>query len=86
MIGLMIFWCGIAAYVGVLADRRGRSGFGWTFIALIATPFMALPILFLMPERSRGSSVTVEMTVTETGEWGHHREGGGSANQRHGVS
>jgi hypothetical protein len=36
-----IFWLGFCVLVGYLADKKGRSGGGWFFLALIISPLLA---------------------------------------------
>jgi hypothetical protein len=65
MFGLLIFWCAVAGLVGLMADKRGRSGFGWTLIAAALTPMVAVALLYLLPDKSDDWTATIEITVVE---------------------
>jgi hypothetical protein len=41
MFWALVFWCGFAAAVGILAGNKGRNGFGWFVLALIISPLLA---------------------------------------------
>lgn len=38
---LLFFWLGLAIVVGVIANGRGRDGFGWFLLALVISPLLA---------------------------------------------
>ncbi|MBT6094418.1 MAG: hypothetical protein HOH04_06015 [Rhodospirillaceae bacterium] len=48
-----------------MADKRGRSGFGWTLIAAALTPMVAVALLYLLPDKSDDWTATIEITVVE---------------------
>lgn len=46
---LIFFWLPIAIIVGVAANARGRSGFGWFLLAVLVSPLIAGLLLLLFP-------------------------------------
>lgn len=49
-------WVLLAIACGIFADRRGRSGAGWFFIALCASPLIAgVFLLVLQPIEKEGA-------------------------------
>ena len=52
----LLFWIGLAVIVGVGANTRGRSGFGWFILAILISPIIAgLLVLALGPARASPS-------------------------------
>ena len=49
MIGWGIFWLIFCVIVGVIADSRGRFGFGWFLLSILITPLLALILVALLP-------------------------------------
>lgn len=45
---ILISWLIFAVVVGVAANARGRSGFGWFLIALLISPLIALILVLVM--------------------------------------
>ena len=45
---LLIIWGVLALLVGIAADRRGRSGLGWSLLALLISPLLAILFLLVM--------------------------------------
>jgi len=45
---LLIIWGVMALLVGIVADRRGRSGLGWALLALVFSPLLAILFLLVM--------------------------------------
>lgn len=56
---IILFWIGLAIIVGVAADRRGRSGFGWFFLAVALSPIIAGLLLLAMgaPQTTGGANI-----------------------------
>jgi hypothetical protein len=46
---LSIFWIMPAWVVAVVAESRGRIGWGWLVIAMVITPVIAFFVLWAMP-------------------------------------
>jgi membrane protein DedA with SNARE-associated domain len=44
-------WVGLVMLVGWVAAKRGQSGFVWSLVALLITPFVAGVILVLVTPR-----------------------------------
>jgi hypothetical protein len=43
----------VAVIVGILANRRGRFGYGWFLASVVATPVVTGPLLLVLPRQSR---------------------------------
>jgi len=48
---LFLAWIIFAIVVAVAAGSRGRSGFGWFFLAAIISPLLALILLLILPNQ-----------------------------------
>ena len=47
---LLFFWIILAIVVGVVAESRGRSGFGWVLLsALLISPLLGLILVLCLP-------------------------------------
>jgi len=46
---IFLLWIGIAVIVGVAANTRGRSGFGWFLLAVILSPLIAGLLVLALP-------------------------------------
>jgi cytochrome bd-type quinol oxidase subunit 2 len=44
-----LIWGILAIFIGVAAEQRGRSGFGWFLVSLLLSPLMAGLLLALFP-------------------------------------
>ncbi len=51
MILVGIIWFVLAFVIGVAAERRGRSGFGWFLLALLLSPLIAGILLAVFPDK-----------------------------------
>jgi hypothetical protein len=51
MLFALVIWLVLAILIGSAAARRGRSGIGWVFISLIASPLLAAIVLAFLPDR-----------------------------------
>ena len=51
MILVGIIWFVLAFVIGVAAERRGRSGFGWFLVALLLSPLIAGILLAVFPDK-----------------------------------
>ena len=49
---IVLFWLVLAIIVGVAANTRGRSGFGWFLLAAIISPLIAGLLLLALPRIS----------------------------------
>jgi RNA polymerase subunit RPABC4/transcription elongation factor Spt4 len=47
-IGWLVIWLVVSVVIGVLASKRGRSGFGWFLLAFIISPLLAGLLLALI--------------------------------------
>jgi hypothetical protein len=45
-----IIWFVLAFVIGVAADRRSRSGFGWFLLAILLSPLIAGILLAVLPD------------------------------------
>jgi hypothetical protein len=50
MLIAILVWLIFSILVGVAAERRGRSGIGWVFFALLLSPLIAAIVLALLPD------------------------------------
>jgi hypothetical protein len=48
---LFILWFAFAAVVGMLAHNRGRSGFGWFWLAALISPLIAVIALLIVGDK-----------------------------------
>jgi hypothetical protein len=46
---LVLFYLGLAVVVGVAANTRGRSGFGWFLLSLLITPVITGLLVLALP-------------------------------------
>lgn len=51
---VIIVWIGLAFVIGHFAGKRGRSGVGWTLLALVISPILAGLCLALAGENAAG--------------------------------
>ena len=49
---LIVFGFAFAVIVGILAARRGRSGFGWFVLSLLITPLIAGLLVLVLPSKA----------------------------------
>jgi hypothetical protein len=47
--GLVLLWVGLAIVVGVAANTRGRSGFGWFLLAVLISPLISGLLVLALP-------------------------------------
>jgi hypothetical protein len=66
MEGFLLFWVGLAVVVGVAANSRGRSGFGWFLLAVLFSPLLAVIALLLMPAVAAPAGTGQNMMVVES--------------------
>lgn len=50
-------YLGLCVAVGILADKRGRSGIGWLLISLLASPLLGAALVLVLADK-RTSSTT----------------------------
>lgn len=48
---VVVFWLVFCVFVGVMASKRGRSGWGWGVIAAVISPILAAVALLLAGEK-----------------------------------
>lgn len=46
---IILVWLVFAIVVGIAANSRGRSGFGWFILAAIISPLIALILVLVLP-------------------------------------
>ena len=51
MLTALVFIFALA--VGFIADARGRSGFGWFFLAILISPLIACVLILALPTRAQ---------------------------------
>ena len=59
LIGLYVFvmWIVLSICCGVVAEEKGRSGFGWFAAAIFVSPLFAILMLIALPEREKRAPV-----------------------------
>jgi hypothetical protein len=50
---MLILWILASWVVAVVAESRGRIGWGWLGISLVISPLLAIIVLAVMPRRER---------------------------------
>jgi len=50
MLLIPLLWFVLAFVIGVAAERRGRSGFGWFLLAVLLSPLIAGILLAVLPD------------------------------------
>lgn len=50
---ILLIWCVFCVVVGIAANARGRSGFGWFLLALVISPLIALVLVLVMRDLRR---------------------------------
>ena len=64
---LIFFWLIFAILVGMLAGKRGRSGFGWFLVAAVISPLLAVLLLLVLADRTaQTSTAAVDAPTPET--------------------
>lgn len=51
--GIVVVWAVLAALVGVLANSRGRNGFGYFFLSLLLSPLIGLVIVLVTQDLNK---------------------------------
>jgi len=63
---IVFFYLGFACACGVLANTRGRNGFGWLVLAILISPILAAAFLLALPKRE-GVVAPTPTPVTASG-------------------
>lgn len=64
---IFIGWLVLSLIVGAIAGKRGRSSGGWALLALVISPLLAVLILLVLQDRSRGAALAAaEQPTPET--------------------
>ena len=50
----VLFWLMFAIVVGIIANSRNRSGFGWFLLSVLITPVLALILVLCLPRPGSG--------------------------------
>jgi len=50
---IIFFWFMFAIIVGIAANTRGRSGFGWFLLAVVISPLLAGLLVLALPDLRR---------------------------------
>ena len=58
---LFFFWFGFSIVVGVAANTRGRTGFGWFLLAIVISPLLAGLLVLALPRGHAGSGSQVPL-------------------------
>jgi hypothetical protein len=61
-----IAWIVVAIIVGVVANSRGRSGFGWFVLAVVISPVIAFLLVIVLPRLDTSGSVRSGAKVGES--------------------
>jgi hypothetical protein len=61
-----IAWIVVAIIVGVVANSRGRSGFGWFVLAVVVSPVIAFLLVIVLPRRNMSRSAGGGTTMGES--------------------
>jgi hypothetical protein len=59
----VLLYFGLAIVVGVAANTRGRSGFGWFLLALVISPLIAGLLVMALPRAGMPISFTPEAVL-----------------------
>jgi hypothetical protein len=81
MVLVGIIWFVLAFVIGVAAERRGRSGFGWFLLAVLLSPLIAGILLAVFPdlymrtllEEPRRTSAVDDRTLLQNIEGGRRK-------------
>jgi len=79
MILVVIIWFVLAIVIGVAAQRRDRSGFGWFLLAILLSPLIVGILLAVLPdlytrsllEEPRRSSAVDDRALEQAVKLGH---------------
>lgn len=55
--GMFLLWCLFAGGVGMLANSRGRSGFGFFLLSVVLSPLLGLIVVLLMSDLAQEKAV-----------------------------
>lgn len=58
---LIVGWLVFAVVVGVAANSRGRSGFGWFLLSLLLSPLIGIILVLVMPKKGEAALATDEV-------------------------
>jgi hypothetical protein len=50
ILGGILFAMMFCVVIAIIANSRGRSGFGWFFLSLIITPILSLILVLCLPK------------------------------------
>lgn len=53
-----LIYIGLCVAVGILADKRGRSGIGWFFISLVASPLLGAAFTLVLESKVKATTNT----------------------------
>jgi hypothetical protein len=56
---IAFFWFVLAVAVGILANSRGRSGFGWFLLAVLLTPLLGFILVLASKDLSKAEAAAV---------------------------
>lgn len=56
---LFFGWVLLSIACGIFADRRGRSGIGWFFISLFASPLIGGVFLLVLPATEKAGAFSI---------------------------
>jgi hypothetical protein len=54
----VLLWLGLSVVIGIAAAARGRSGFGYLMLAVVASPLISGVLLALLPARNAHEDAT----------------------------
>src|SRR5262245_55149367 len=66
--GLIGFYVLLAIAVGIGAEARGRSGFGWVLLSLLLSPIITLIILVLLPNNKGQPALAAQVKCPDCAE------------------
>lgn len=59
---ILFVWLGLSVAVGVVAERRGRNGFGWVLFSVFLSPLLGFIFVLALPKVGEAAAA-----VDETG-------------------
>ena len=60
----VLFWLMFAIVVGIIANSRNRSGFGWFLLSVLISPVLALILVLCLPSPERAETRSTPKATT----------------------
>lgn len=62
---IIISWIILSILVGILANKKNRSGIGYTFLSLLLSPFIGLLVVLILGESEKKTTEKISMSTIE---------------------